>query len=46
MKEQAKQREQLNLIKTDNQIHEYEKFPKVTKARGNSNQQRTQEDEI
>ena len=28
----------------DNQIHEYEKLPKVTKIRRNSNKQRTQED--
>ncbi|MHA4267704.1 hypothetical protein ACX16L_23165 [Bacillus cereus] len=46
MKEQAKLREQLDLIKTDNQIHEYEKCPKVTKVRRNSNKQRTQEDQI
>ncbi|MFA2811722.1 Tn7-like element transposition protein TnsE [Bacillus mycoides] len=34
-----------DLIEMDNQIHEYEKLPKVTKIRRNSNKQRTQEDE-
>ncbi|GCF70082.1 TPA: hypothetical protein QCY19_002271 [Bacillus luti] len=34
-----------DLIEMDNQIHEYEKLPKVTKIRKNSNKQRTQEDE-
>ncbi|HDR4532711.1 MULTISPECIES: Tn7-like element transposition protein TnsE [Bacillus] len=34
-----------DLIEMDNQIHEYEKIPKVTKVRRNSNKQRTQEDE-
>ncbi|PEO42227.1 hypothetical protein COF01_22100 [Bacillus pseudomycoides] len=34
-----------DLIEMDNQIHEYEKLPRVTKIRRNSNKQRTQEDE-
>ncbi|WP_368500717.1 Tn7-like element transposition protein TnsE [Bacillus sp. HSTU-bmb18] len=34
-----------DLIEMDNQTHEYEKLPKVTKIRRNSNKQRTQEDE-
>ena len=34
-----------DLIEMDNQIHEYENLPKVTKIRRNSNKQRTQEDE-
>ncbi|MCM3737005.1 Tn7-like element transposition protein TnsE [Bacillus cytotoxicus] len=34
-----------DLIEMDNQIHEYEKLPKVTKIRRNFNKQRTQEDE-
>ncbi|PFU57063.1 hypothetical protein COK85_22385 [Bacillus thuringiensis] len=34
-----------DLIEMDNQIHEYEKLPKVTKIRRNSNKQRTQENE-
>ena len=34
-----------DLIQIDNQIHEYEKLPKVTKIRRNSNKQRTKEDE-
>lgn len=37
--------DEFDLIEMDNQIHEYEKLPKVTKIRRNSNKQRTQEDE-
>lgn len=34
-----------DLIEMDNQVHEYEKLPKVTKIRRNSNKQRNFEDE-